>query len=222
MQKMWRQTPVTTTLVGIMLVVYVGLTLTGGSQNSYVLLRWGANFAPLLGQAHQWWRLVTAGFLHIGLTHLILNCLMLYYLGQQVESLLGKWRLISIFLISVIWGNLLSACLAPQAIAAGASTGIFGLLGTFIFLGAERQNHLLLRQLAQQYAWLVVINLVFDFLVPGIDVWGHIGGLVAGFLATAFVESKNNLRNHSIKRFLSGMILILAAVVMIRMVMNYG
>ncbi|MCQ2570265.1 MAG: rhomboid family intramembrane serine protease [Limosilactobacillus sp.] len=222
MQKLWRQVPVTITLVGLMLIIYAGITLTGGSQNPYVLIHWGANYPPLLGQAQQWWRLLTAGFLHIGLTHLILNCLMLYYLGQQVEIILGKWRFLSIFLISVIWGNLLSACISPHTIAAGASTGIFGLLGTFIFLGAERHNQLLLRQLAKQYSWLVVINLVFDFLVPGIDVWGHIGGLVAGFLATAFVESKNNLANHSIKRFLSGMILILAVMIMVRMVINYG
>ncbi len=133
----------------------------------------------------------------------------------------SDFKLPNVILLRTTSGNYIGK-ISPHTIAAGASTGIFGLLGTFIFLGAERHNQLLLRQLAKQYSWLVVINLVFDFLVPGIDVWGHIGGLVAGFLATAFVESKNNLANHSIKRFLSGMILILAVMIMVRMVINYG
>lgn len=190
MQKLWRQVPVTITLVGLMLIIYAGITLTGGSQNPYVLIHWGANYPPLLGQAQQWWRLLTAGFLHIGLTHLILNCLMLYYLGQQVETILGKWRFLSIFLISVIWGNLLSACISPHTIAAGASTGIFGLLGTFIFLGAERHNQLLLRQLAKQYSWLVVINLVFDFFSPRNWCVGAHWGLGGGLFGNCFRRIK--------------------------------
>ncbi|MDO4855485.1 MAG: rhomboid family intramembrane serine protease [Limosilactobacillus gorillae] len=208
MKEAVRQVPVTCLLVGLCVLMYLVEILSGGATNSQTLLNLGANFAPLL-RAGEWWRVFTAAFLHIGITHLLLNVLVLYYLGRTVEGLTGHFRMAIIYLVSVVMGNLASAAIQPETISAGASTGIFGLFGAFVFLGSEFRQYAPLRVMARQYLILVGINLAFDLMTPGIDIYGHLGGLAGGFLVMALVGCPQlgpiNLR----KRILSGAVLVL-------------
>ena len=206
LKEMWRKAPVTTGLVGIMVVVYAGVLITGGLTVPN-LLRWGALYPPYVavGQA---WRLLTAGFLHLGWEHLLLNGLTLALIGYYVEQLFGHWRLLALFLLSVLGGNLASCAFDPTSLAVGASTGIFGLFGAFIFLGSEFRQQEGVRLMARQFLILVGINVAFDFLLPHVGLVAHLGGLLVGFLAAAMLGAPRLGPVNLVKRGLSGAILI--------------
>lgn len=206
LKEMWRKAPVTTGLVGIMVVVYAGVLITGGLTVPN-LLRWGALYPPYVavGQA---WRLLTAGFLHLGWEHLLLNGLTLALIGYYVEQIFGHWRLLALFLLSVLGGNLASCAFDPTSLAVGASTGIFGLFGAFIFLGSEFRQQEGVRLMARQFLILVGINVAFDFLLPHVGLVAHLGGLLVGFLAAAMLGAPRLGPVNLVKRGLSGAILI--------------
>ncbi|WP_057740535.1 rhomboid family intramembrane serine protease [Limosilactobacillus secaliphilus] len=205
--RFFKAAPVTVSLIAINVLVFLWLTVNGGSTSTAVLVTYGAKYTPLI-VAGQWWRLMSAGFLHIGIEHLVINMLTLYFLGLYLENILGSLRMLLVYLASIIGGNLLSAVVAANSVSAGASTGIFGLFGAFIFLGAEFHDNPLIHQLARQFLILVIFNLVAD-LMPGIDMAGHIGGLLTGFLMTAIVGAPKLGQISLIKRLLSGTILVL-------------
>lgn len=132
--------------------------------------------------AGQWWRLVTAGFLHGGLLHILMNSWVLFDLGAQVEEVYGTWRLIAIYFAATVFGFLASTWWSP-ALSVGASAGLFGLIGAMIALGTMHRSALgsAIRGLYIRWA---VYGLLFG-LLPGlhIDNAAHIGGLAAGFAA---------------------------------------
>ena len=210
----WSLAPVTVTLVTIQVLVYLAMTLAGGSTNSAVLVRFGA-LVPDLLRAGQWWRLVTPVFVHIGFTHLLINSLTLYFLGLYIEQLFGHWRMVVIYFVSAIVGNLCSAYWLAGSLAAGASTAIFGLFGAFLMLGESFRDNLAIRQLSRQFLILVLLNVGTDLLVPGIDLAGHIGGLVGGFLMAYVVGAPKLGPVAPAKRWLSATMLVVGILVLI-------
>lgn len=210
----WSLAPVTVTLVTIQVLVYLAMTLAGGSTNSAVLVRFGA-LVPDLLRAGQWWRLVTPVFVHIGFTHLLINSLTLYFLGLYIEQLFGHWRMVVIYFVSAIVGNLCSAYWLAGSLAAGASTAIFGLFGAFLMLGESFRDNLAIRQLSRQFLILVLLNVGTDLLVPGIDLAGHIGGLVGGFLMAYVVGAPKLGPVAPAKRWLSAAMLVVGILVLI-------
>lgn len=204
----WRKAPVTTVIIAACVIVFILMTLAGGSTNTGVLVSFGANNGALV-RAGQYWRLLTAGFLHIGFSHLLINCLTLYFIGFYDEALFGHWRVAVIFLVSTFYGNLLSVAASPNQVGAGASTGIFGLFGAFIMLGIVFRNNPALRAIGRQFIILVVFNLIADVFMPGVDLAGHLGGLLGGFLMSAVLGAPRVGKIGLIKRFLSGIILVI-------------
>ncbi len=204
----WKRAPVTTAIIAICILIFVAMTFAGGSTNSQILLRFGANNGALV-RAGEYWRLVSAGFLHIGLSHLVINCLTLFFIGFYDEVLFGHWRLAVIFLTSTITGNLFSIWSTPAEIGAGASTGIFGLFGAFIMLGIVFCHNPALRAVGRQFVILVAFNLIADLFMSGVDLAGHIGGLIGGFLVSVVLGAPQVGKISLIKRFLSGIILVI-------------
>lgn len=131
----------------------------------------------------QWWRLITAGFFHGGVFHIMMNSWVLFDLGSQVEDTYGSERLIVFYTFSTICGFLLSAYLGHTAV--GASAGVYGLLGVMIALGRKARSALG-DHIAGMYTRWALFGLVMSFL-PGIDLAAHLGGLAAGF-GIAFVS----------------------------------
>jgi membrane associated rhomboid family serine protease len=132
---------------------------------------------PPLVDAGQWWRLVTAAFLHVGPLHLVLNMLALLVFGTELERALGRWRYLALYFVSVL-GGATAVQLFSDAPVAGASTAIWGLMGGLgVLLLARRQD---LRGIVT----LLALNVLISVLVPGISLVGHLGGLVAGALVT--------------------------------------
>ena len=216
MKEAWQKAPLTSLIILIQVIVFILMTLAGGSTNSQVLIEFGARYTPLI-KAGEWWRLITPGFVHIGLTHLVVNSVTLYFIGMYIENLFGHWRFLAIYLVSTLMGNLASAVFLPQSISAGASTGIFGLFGAFLMLGLAFWDEPAIHSLANQFLILVLLNLGTDILVPGIDLAGHLGGLLGGFFMAAVVGAPRLGRMDLLKRFLSGTILIVTITVFLEM-----
>ncbi|RLP93124.1 MULTISPECIES: rhomboid family intramembrane serine protease [unclassified Micromonospora] len=123
----------------------------------------------------EWYRLVTAMFLHYGVIHLLLNMWALWVLGRSLEANLGPLRFGALYLIAGLGGNVAAYLFSAQNSAtAGASTAVFGLFAALIII--ERK---LGRDISQVIP-ILVINLVFTLTVPGISIPGHLGGLVVG------------------------------------------
>ncbi|WP_433536217.1 rhomboid family intramembrane serine protease [Micromonospora sp. CA-249363] len=123
----------------------------------------------------QWYRLVTAMFLHYGVIHLLLNMWALWILGRSLEVNLGPLRFGALYLIAGLGGNVAAYLFSAQnAATAGASTAVFGLFAALIIVGRK------LGRDVSQVLPILVINLVFTLTVPGISIPGHLGGLVVG------------------------------------------
>ncbi|MEY8441263.1 rhomboid family intramembrane serine protease [Lactobacillaceae bacterium 24-114] len=213
-QTTWTRIPVTISLLIIQVIVFIAMTVLGGSTNSAVLIEFGARVTPLL-QAGQWWRLITPVFIHIGIAHLAINSITLYFLGMYIEELFGHWRMLVIYLLSAISGNLASAIFLPNTISAGASTALFGLFGAFLMLGDSFRTNPAIRQLSRQFLILVALNVVMDLVLPGIDISGHLGGLLGGFLV-AYVVGAPRLGNVSFtKRVIAGIVFVFGIGLMI-------
>ena len=173
---------ITPILITLCVLVFISMYIWGnGSENTITLLLFGANFRPLV-QAGEIWRLATSMFLHIGIVHLVVNMYSLYIIGKQLESFLGRWKFLIVYLGSGIIGSLLSV-VVHSSISAGASGAIFGLLGSLLYFGYHYRLYLG-TVLKTQVIPVIIINLLIGFMVPGIDNFAHIGGLVGGYLLT--------------------------------------
>lgn len=170
-------------LLAAIVIVWIMMSLAGGSTNTQVLIRFGANYGPLILQGEVW-RLFTSMFLHIGLTHLAFNAYALYVFGMEMERLYGPDRFIVIYILSGLFGSLASfASRGPNVLSAGASGAIFGIIGMNLayFLLHRKNFGQLGRQRVMNTLFIIGLNLFFGFTVPGIDNLAHVGGLIAGF-----------------------------------------
>src|SRR5437870_3615989 len=172
---------VTKALIGVNVGVYVAELATGGGVNgtgSTIYLH-GVLFGPLIEQG-DWWRLLTAAFLHYGPVHLILNMVALYWFGSLLEERIGSGRYLLLYLVSglagsagaLLWSN---GFLTPTV---GASGAIFGILGAGLVLEQQRDY-----VFGGSALGIIVINFILTFSISSISKGGHIGGLVGGIVA---------------------------------------
>lgn len=136
----------------------------------------------------QYYRLITGIFLHAGIVHLVFNMYALYVIGMQLESFLGKWKYLIVYLLSGLAGSMLSIFFS-NSLSVGASGAIFGLLGSLLYFGYHYRVYLD-SVVKSQIIPLIVVNLLIGFAFSGIDNWAHVGGLVGGLLATMAVGVK--------------------------------
>ena len=185
----------TTFLIGLNLAGFVLMVLAGGTgtrlydrfasgggaiTGDYGLLGGWAPYVgmdPVVGvSAGEWWRLVTGGFLHGGLLHLVFNMFLLWMLGQQLEHLHRPVRYVGLYLGSLAAGSLGVMLMDPMALTVGASGAVFGLMAATVV----HQLHRGVNPWHTGLGGLVVVNLFFTFGRPGISIGGHLGGLVGG------------------------------------------
>ncbi|UDM32617.1 rhomboid family intramembrane serine protease [Lentilactobacillus laojiaonis] len=204
-------------LIIIMVLIFIIMSLDGGTTNSYNLVRFGAQFNPYI-MAGEYWRLVTPMFLHIGFTHLFLNLFTIYLIGPYVEKIFGHLRFIIIFLLSGIVGNLASFAFS-DSVSAGASTAIFGLFGVFIMLSENFQNSII-NNMARNFGLLIILNLVSDLFMPQVNIVGHIGGLIGGILASYIVGLPNN-KISTAKKVIALILLILISIILFKIGMQF-
>jgi rhomboid protease GluP len=181
-----KQKPIFTyTFLAAQVIMFLWLTLHGGSTNTTTLIKYGAKVNPLIYEG-QWWRFITPVFLHIGFLHLAMNSLALYYLGISVEKIFGNIRFLFIYLFAGITGFIASFLFSTN-LSAGASGAIFGCFGALLYFGAVMPR-LFSRTMGRNVIFVLILNLAFGFSSTGIDNAGHIGGLIGGFLAAGIVH----------------------------------
>ncbi len=165
------------------LVAFGSGSLLGGNNGSPVF-RDGALFGPAIDVAGQYWRLVTSGFLHAGIIHLAFNMYILYYLGSMLEPALGKVRFLGLYFASLLGGSFGALLLSPLANTVGASGAVFGLMGAAFVMQRARG----MDPMQSGIGPLILLNVGISFVLPGISIGGHLGGLVAGALAALAIE----------------------------------
>jgi rhomboid protease GluP len=156
--------------------------VSGGGYDIFRLVSCGGNLGSLV-RGGEVYRLVTAMFLHVGIFHLILNMYSLYVVGPRVEDFFGKWKFLLIYFVSGIAGNLMSASFNSDVVSVGASGAIFGLFGALAYFGYNYRGYLG-AMIKSQIVPIIIYNLFMGFIIPGIDMWGHIGGLVGGLITS--------------------------------------
>jgi rhomboid protease GluP len=147
--------------------------------------------------AGQWWRLVTAGFLHGGIIHILMNSWVLFDVGAAAEEMYGTSRLIVIYFVSTITGFLVSAYWSP-AISVGSSAPIMGLIGAMIALGM-RSTTPIGSAIRGFYIRWAIFGLVLG-LMPGVDNAAHLGGIAGGFLV-GYIAGVPKLVNNFVEKF---------------------
>jgi rhomboid protease GluP len=176
-----------------------------------VLVAFGAKFAPAIA-AGQWWRLVTAGFLHGGLIHIFMNSWVLFSVGAQVEETYGTARYLVLYFVSTVLGFLASTYFSPH-LSVGASAALFGLIGAMIAAGMRSNTAMGAAIKAQYTQW--VIYMVVIGLLPffNIDTAAHIGGLAGGFALAWLMDTPrtSGRGTDTIWRVLAGLCVALTA-----------
>ena len=175
---------VTKILIALNVLVFLANLAQGSSfsQTSGSLFEKGALFirVPFYpgGLADgEWWRLLTAAFLHGSIIHLGFNMFVLWFIGAPVEQAIGRGRFLALYIVSGLAGSAGALLFDPYAVTVGASGAIFGILGAALVL--EWQRNLVL---GGQALGLIVVNLVLTFAIPNISIGGHLGGLAGGAL----------------------------------------
>jgi len=175
---------ITPILININIVIFIIMAACGVSVLTPAvsdLINWGANFGPLTLD-HQWWRLVTGTFLHIGIMHLLLNMYALMYIGLLLEPILGKLKFAAAYLLTGLVASIVSVIMHSFTVSAGASGAIFGMYGVFLsMLTTNIIEKTIRKQLLISIGFFVVFNLLYG-TKEGIDNAAHVGGLLSGFI----------------------------------------
>ena len=190
-------------LIGLNLLIY-GLEIKlGGSQSSSALERLGA-LIPEKVLAGEWWRLIGANFLHYGSFHLATNMLSLFFIGRLIELSLGARYYLTIYLVSGIGSMLTFTIFAfklglNNVFLVGASAAIMGLIGAILAISLQiwlkRRNSIPAKRRLQQIILIIIIQFIFDNLVPQISFHAHLFGFIIGFLiSSVLVFVKFNLK----------------------------
>lgn len=173
---------VTKYLIGICVGAFIYMMLNGGVY--YLANRFG--MIPLAIASGEWWRLLTAAFLHGSFLHIAFNMYALYWLGPQLENFLGRARFLGLYLLSALGGSVASYYFSDiQTVSVGASGAIFGLLTATIVIGRE------LRHDVSQLTVLLAINVGLGFFSSAIDWRAHLGGAAVG-AAIGYLQTRGN------------------------------
>jgi membrane associated rhomboid family serine protease len=179
---------VTQTLIAINVIAFLietasGAPLGGGGGGS--VWNHGVLFGPALTGndpfgigTHEYWRLVTAGFLHDGLLHIFINMLSLYFVGAALEPAIGRVNFLAVYFVSLLAGSFGALWFQPQIPTVGASGAIFGIFGALIVVARSRGIPIWQSGLGI----VLVFNLVFSLSVRGISIGDHLGGLIGGLI----------------------------------------
>jgi membrane associated rhomboid family serine protease len=190
---------VTQLLIAMNVGIYLFELLLGGNINGTgnaiyehgVLVKTaiGSDGQPIGVSEGEWYRLITASFLHYGPIHLALNMLVLWIIGPPLEEFFGHGRYALVYVVSGLAGSAGALVWSPDALTVGASGAIWGIMGAALILEWRK-----IYVFGGQALGLVVFNLAITFLIPGISIGGHIGGLIGGAgSALVFLALRRNL-----------------------------
>lgn len=180
-----KQAPVNTILILLNLLVFAAVEMTGSALDTMHMYRWGAAYAPAIVEGKEYFRLVSAMFLHFGIQHLGNNMLVLLFLGDCLERSIGKWKYLLLYFLGGVGANILSVYYEiikmDNVVSAGASGAIFAVIGAMIYIlliNKGRMENFTARRLI----FMAALSLYLGVTSVGIDNMAHFGGLIFGFL----------------------------------------
>ena len=186
---------ITYSIIGINIIIYIFSAFFSQDivdMDMQTLVDMGALYGPLTVLKGEWWRLLTAMFLHGGMTHLLMNMFSLYLIGRGVEMYFDTKSYLIIYLFSGLLGGLASLYMHPNSVGIGASGAIFGVFGALagFFLAHRDKIEAHSKAFMKDFGIVLGINLVLGLSIPSIDVSAHIGGLIIGLIG-GFIISKD-------------------------------
>lgn len=186
LKQQFKKAPVTTSILLLTIAAFIAEFLIGGGRtdNGSLLVALGAKWGPYIKTHDQYWRLLTPIFLHAGFMHILTNMLTLWFLGPITENAFGSRKFLGLYLFGGIVGNIMSYLFAPLTVSVGASSALFGMFGGLILYGIQFKQDPQIRSQGTMMILFVILNLVSGFSSTGIDMWGHIGGLIGGMIFT--------------------------------------
>lgn len=187
---------VTQGLIALNVTVFVGETVTGtplgGINAAHVgtLYEKGALWGPYIHLSHEYYRLLSSGFLHDGFFHILLNMWFLYIMGAMLEPAIGRVNFLGVYLASLLAGSFGALLFTPMSPTVGASGACFGIFGALMVVAQDRGLPVWRGPLGAT----LVLNLVLDLTIPGISIGGHlagaIGGAICGWFVVQFAERR--------------------------------
>jgi len=178
--------PVTQALIVVNVIVFIVEAASGtplGGAEAGNVLRKGALFGPAIEHQHEYWRLLTAGFMHYSVLHIAFNMFFLWVIGSMLEPAIGHVNFLAVFLASLLAGSFGALLFEPDVLTVGASGACFGVLGALIVVARARRIPIWQSGLGPT----LLINIVFSLSVAGISIGGHLGGFIGGLLTGAAV-----------------------------------
>jgi membrane associated rhomboid family serine protease len=190
----FNQTPIATqVIIAINVIAFLAELATGGGFGNVTagkVYDHGLLFGPYVHDNHEYWRLVTSGFLHASFIHIGFNMYVIWIVGRSLEPAIGTSRFVALYMTSLLCGSLGVMLLEPHAAAIGASGAAFGLFGAMIVEARRRGIDLWQSGLIP----IVGINFAFTFLFPGIAIGAHVGGFAGGLLVGVLFDQADRAR----------------------------
>jgi membrane associated rhomboid family serine protease len=202
---------ITQMLIVVNVVIFLwevsgGVSLGGGSVGGYAYIH-GVLFGPYMsGNYHQYWRLLTSGFLHESIIHIGFNMLSLFFVGRSLEPAIGRLYFAVIYFTALLAGSFGALLFTPGLPTLGASGAIFGVFGALIMVARARRIPLWQSGLLP----ILLFNFVFTLTVAGVSIGGHVGGVLAGF-ATGWLVTEYGEKRDRRTIVLAGCLLIAVA-----------
>ncbi|MGN0158662.1 MAG: rhomboid family intramembrane serine protease [Brotaphodocola sp.] len=180
-------------LIILNVLYFLYLEIAGSSEDVVFMLHHGAMYAPLVAEYHQYYRLLTAVFMHFGINHISNNMLVLFVLGDNMERALGSVKYLIFYLLCGVGANVVSLLAELNdpvpAVGAGASGAIFGVIGGLLY--AVMANRGKLEDLStRQLVVMIVLSLYFGFTSTGVDNVAHVAGMIIGFVLAMIMYRK--------------------------------
>ncbi len=185
--------PVTSALIALNVAAFLAELAGGGtlgSAGSGSVFDHGALYGPLVAEHHDWWRIVTSGFLHAGPTHILFNMWFVWVLGAMLEPAIGSVRFALLYATALLCGSFGVLLLQPESVTVGASGAAFGLLGAAIVELRARGIDIW----ASGLGFVAVFNFAMTFVLPGISIGAHVGGFLGGMLVGALYREADRRR----------------------------
>lgn len=198
-QRAW----VTEGLIVLNILYFLYLELAGSSEDVIFMLEHGAMFAPLVLENHEYYRLLTAVFMHFGIHHLVNNMLVLFVLGDNLERALGSVKYLICYLLCGVGANVVSMLFnmqeASYAVGAGASGAVFGVIGGLFYavlINKGRLEDLSSRQLIVT----IIFSLYFGFTSTGVDNVAHVSGMILGVILAMILYRRPRYQPYECRR----------------------
>jgi len=204
---------VTRALIALNVIVFLaetatGVRLGGCSVSCGTIWNHGVLYGPSIHYQHEYWRIVTGGFLHDGILHIAVNMLSLYFVGSALEPAIGRVNFAAIYAVSLLAGSFGALLFQPQVPTVGASGAIFGIFGALIVVAHHRGIPIWQSGLGM----VLVVNLIFSVTFAGISIGGHLGGLVAGLICGEIVVQWTERRHRRLLAYTGFAVLAVASV----------